>query len=248
MYKKGRYTILSNVNIAKDVWQMILEGDTRYLSRPGQFVNILVQGHFLRRPISVCDYDAGTMTLIYKVFGSGTEALSKMNAGAELDLLTGLGNGFDISVPASRPLLVGGGVGVPPLYRLCKELADKGSAPIVVLGFNTEKEIFYADKFAEIPGTTVLVATMDGSCGFKGLVTDLIMNSPECRDADYLFTCGPTPMLKALHALPFTGQFSFEERMGCGFGGCMGCTHKTTEGYKRVCLEGPVFRKEEIVW
>ena len=246
MYKKGIYKILANEPLTAAVWRMTLEGDTHWITRPGQFVNIALEGRYLRRPISVCDYDARTITLIYKVVGDGTAQMSCLAPGAELDLLTGLGNGFDTSVAAQRPLLVGGGVGVPPLYNLARTLLAQGKPVQVVLGFNTASEVFYAEEFRAL-GCGVTVATADGSRGTKGFVTAAI--AAACGDFDYFYACGPVPMLRALcDAVPQDGQLSFEERMGCGFGGCMGCSCKTKYGNKRICREGPVLTKEEIVW
>lgn len=246
MYKKGIYKILANEPLTASVWRMVLEGDTRWIVRPGQFVNIALEGRYLRRPISVCDYDARTLTLIYKVVGGGTEQMSRMAAGAEMDLLTGLGNGFDASNAAQRPLLVGGGVGVPPLYNLAKVLLAEGKRVSVVLGFNTAGEVFYADEFRAL-GCEVHVATADGSAGTKGFVTTAI--AAGSIDFDYFYACGPLPMLRALcDSVAQDGQLSFEERMGCGFGACMGCSCKTKYGNKRICKEGPVLTKEEIIW
>lgn len=242
MYKQGIYKVLSNQKIAKDVFKMILEGDTQYITAPGQFVNIMLEGRFLRRPISICDCDEGTITIIYKVVGEGTAQMSKMPVGTMLDVLTGLGNGYDIS-KSTKPLLIGGGVGVPPMYMLAKRLIEAGQKPVVVLGFNTSEEIFYEDEFKAL-GADVRVTTVDGSYGVKGFVTDAFPD-----DYDYFYTCGPMPMFKAVNAKSTTsGQFSFEERMGCGFGACMGCSCKTKYGNKRICKDGPVLVKEEIIW
>ena len=222
---------------------MTLRGDVSEITSSGQFVNIQLDGFFLRRPISVCDYSDGTLTLIYKVVGGGTEYMSKLGNGAELDILTGLGNGYDTSLSGEKPLLLGGGVGVPPLYNLAKKLVSEGKNVSVVLGFNTKDEIFYEKEFAAL-GAAVTVATADGSYGVKGFVTDAM---PE--DYTYFYTCGPEPMLKAVYkATKTSGQMSFEERMGCGFGACMGCSCKTLTGYKRICKDGPVMKKEEILW
>ncbi|MCM1151745.1 MAG: dihydroorotate dehydrogenase electron transfer subunit [Alistipes sp.] len=244
MYKKDLYTVLSNEPLTASVWRMRLAGDTRWIARPGQFVNIALTGRYLRRPISVCDYDAETLTLIYKVVGGGTAQLSRMCPGERLDLLTGLGNGFDTSVAAERPLLVGGGVGVPPLYNLAKVLLAAGKPVQVVLGFNTASEVFYVEEFRAL-GCSVTVAAVDGSCGVRGFVTDALPG----LDFDYFYACGPLPMLRALsQATACDGQLSFEERMGCGFGACMGCSCKTLTGNKRICKEGPVLTKGEILW
>ncbi|MBR3793173.1 MAG: dihydroorotate dehydrogenase electron transfer subunit [Alistipes sp.] len=246
MYKKGIYKIVANEPLTSDVWRMVLEGDTQWISRPGQFVNIELEGLYLRRPISINDWTENTITIIYKVVGRGTEQMSRMVAGEELDVLTGLGNGFDVDVECERPLLVGGGVGVPPLYRLAKELLARGKKVSVVLGFNTAKEIFYADEFRAL-GAEVYISTADGSVGTKGFVTDAIREGEV--EFDYFYSCGPLPMLKALcDNTTVSGELSFEERMGCGFGACMGCSCKTLTGNKRICKEGPVMKREEIIW
>ncbi len=247
MYKQGIYKIVSNSRIAKSVYKMVLEGDTQYVTAPGQFVNIELEGKFLRRPISVCDYDERTITIIYKVVGAGTEQMSHMAEGEELDVLTGLGNGFDTSKAGERNLLVGGGVGVPPMYNLAKTLKAAGRQVSVVMGFNAEDEIFYAEEFKAL-GVDVYVATADGSVGTKGFVTDVIRE--KALQYDYFFTCGPLPMLKALYDATgeIGGQLSFEERMGCGFGACMGCSCQTKYGTKRICKDGPVLLKEEVIW
>lgn len=242
MYKQNIYKILSNELIAKSVYKMILEGDTQFITAPGQFINIKLDNKFLRRPISVCDYDDKTITIIYKVVGSGTEQMAEMQAGDSLDILTGLGNGYTV-VDCKKPLLIGGGVGVPPMYNLCKKLIEANQKPTVILGFNTKDEIFYEDEFKKL-GADVRVTTVDGSYGIKGFVTDAFPN-----DYDYFYTCGPMPMFKAIEAKAVTsGQYSFEERMGCGFGACMGCSCKTKYGSKRICKDGPVLVREEIVW
>lgn len=246
MYKKGIYTILSNEPLTPAVYRMVLEGDTQYITRSGQFINIELEGKFLRRPISVSDYDATTITIIYKVVGSGTEQMKGLAVGTKLDILTGLGNGFNTDNAAQRPLLVGGGVGVPPMYTLCKRLLTEGKKPIVILGFNTASEIFYEAEFKAL-GVDVYCSTADGSHGTKGFVTDVIRE--KALAFDYLYTCGPLPMLKALYdATEVDGEYSFEERMGCGFGACVGCTCKTKYGYKRICKDGPVLKREEIIW
>ncbi len=237
------FKILENSLIAKDVYKMVLEGDTSKITAPGQFVNIKLDGKFLRRPISVCDCDDKTITLIYKVVGEGTEQMSRLESGNELDILTGLGNGYDIT-RSKKPLLIGGGVGVPPLYLLAKKLLEIGQIPTVILGFNAKEEIFLEDEFKAL-GCKTLVATADGSYGIKGFVTDAMQGI----DYDYFYTCGPMPMFKAIEGVVKTsGQYSFEERMGCGFGACMGCSCKTKNGYKRICKDGPVLEREEIVW
>ena len=246
MYKKGIYTILSNEPLTPAVYRMVLEGDTQYITRSGQFINIELEGKFLRRPISVSDYNDTTITIIYKVVGSGTDQMKGMKRGEKLDILTGLGNGFNTENEAQSPLLVGGGVGVPPLYNLAKRLISEGKKPIVVLGFNTASEIFYEEEFRAL-GIDVYCSTADGSHGVKGFVTDVIRQ--KSLAFDYLYTCGPLPMLKALYdATEVSGEYSFEERMGCGFGACMGCTCKTKYGNKRICKDGPVLKREEIIW
>ena len=246
MYKRGLYRIEENERLTESVWRMTLEGDTQWITAPGQFVNIALEGRYLRRPISVCDWDDERIVLIYKVVGEGTAQMSRMEAGEALDLLTGLGNGFSTRIDARRPLLVGGGVGVPPLYGLARKLLDAGKPVGVVLGFNTESEIFYEEEFRRL-GCSVTVATADGSRGVKGFVTTAI--AEERLDFDYFYACGPLPMLHAQYnAVEQDGQLSFEERMGCGFGACMGCSCKTRYGNKRICKEGPVLEKGEIIW
>ncbi len=241
--KQSIFEIVSNTALTDSVYKMTLRGDTSAITAPGQFVNIRLEGMFLRRPISVCDVAGDLLTIIYKVVGKGTEAMSKMVSG-KLDILTGLGNGYDLTVSGEKPVLLGGGVGVPPMYKLAKELIAQGKKVTVILGFNTKNEIFYEKEFKEL-GAEVFVTTVDGSCGIKGFVTDALKNI----DYTYFYTCGPEPMLKAVHRASVTsGQMSFEERMGCGFGACMGCSCKTLTGYKRICKEGPVMRKEEILW
>jgi dihydroorotate dehydrogenase electron transfer subunit len=239
-------TVTKNEALTPLIYEMHLAGDVSGVTRAGQFVEIALDGLYLRRPISVCNYDDGELTIIYKVVGKGTDLMSQMAEGTQLDVLTGLGNGFDTEHACERPLLVGGGVGVPPLYRLTRDLIARGKDVTVVLGFNTETEIFYADKFEEL-GAKVIMATADGSVGVKGFVTDAIRESGV--DADYFYSCGPLPMLKALcNTLEISGEVSLEERMGCGFGICMGCSIHTTKGAKRVCKDGPVFKKEEVIW
>lgn len=237
------FKIIQNKEIASDVFEMIIEGDTSHIKAAGQFVNIKLEGKFLRRPISICDYTEKEITLIYKVVGGGTDQMSKMQGGDLLDLLVGLGNGFDTSKSGKNPLLIGGGVGVPPMFNLAKKLISQGKNVSVILGFGSEKEVFYQEEFQKI-GASVAVTTVDGSLGTKGFVTNAL---PE--DYSYFYTCGPEGMLKALAAATKTsGQLSFEERMGCGFGGCMGCSCQTKYGTKRICVEGPVLEKEEIIW
>lgn len=242
--KQGLFEIKENVSIAENVMKMRLFGDTSAVKAPGQFINIKLDGFYLRRPISVCDCSENLIDIIYKVVGKGTYKLSKMQKGEYLDVLTGLGNGYDTSLSGDKPLLVGGGVGVPPLYMLAKELIKEGRKPKVILGFNSKNEIFYENEFKAL-GAETAVTTADGSYGIKGFVTEAMKNT----DYSYIYTCGPEPMLKAVYEMSKTsGQFSFEERMGCGFGACMGCSCKTITGYKRICKEGPVLFKEEILW
>ena len=241
--KQSIFEIRSNTALTDSVYKMVLEGDTSDITNCGQFVNIQLDGMFLRRPISVCDYDEKTLTIVYKVVGKGTEAMSAMVQGKKLDILTGLGNGYDLTLAGDKPVLLGGGVGVPPMYNLAKKLIALGKEVKVILGFNTSSEIFYEDEFKAL-GCDVTVTTVDGSYGVKGFVTDAL---PE--NYTYFYTCGPEPMLKAVYrATKTSGQMSFEERMGCGFGACMGCSCKTLTGYKRICKEGPVMKKEEILW
>lgn len=240
---KSYYKVESNEKIAKRVYKMVLSGDTSAITRPGQFINIKVPDKYLRRPISVCDFDGDSVTVIYKVVGEGTKIMSEMEKGISLDVLTGLGNGFDIGKSGDRPLLIGGGVGVPPLYNLAKKLKDEGKTVTVILGFNTSDEVFLKEEFEKI--ATVYLTTADGSGGQKGFVTDAM----DGIDYDYIYTCGPQAMLRAVYDKSKTGgQFSFEERMGCGFGACMGCSCKTKYGAKRICKDGPVLEKEEIIW
>lgn len=241
--KQGIYAIKKNERLAPSVYRMVLAGDTSAITAPGQFVNIKLSGRFLRRPISVNDKNGDEITIIYKVVGGGTEQMSKMAAGETLDVLTGLGNGYDTSESGERPLLLGGGVGVPPLYMLAKELVKQGKRVSVVLGFNKADEVFLEEEFRAL-GCRVTVTTADGSYGVRGFVTDALPD-----DCTYFYTCGPEPMLRAVYRASKTdGQFSFEERMGCGFGACMGCSCKTVTGYKRICKDGPVLRKGEIIW
>ena len=241
--KQSLFSIVSNTPLTDSVYKMVLSGDTSAITAPGQFVNIQLTGKFLRRPISVCDYDGETLTIVYKVVGKGTEQMASMTAGETLDILTGLGNGYDLAPAGDRPVLLGGGVGVPPLYHLAKRLLALGKEVTVVLGFNTASEIFYEKEFQAL-GCKVFVTTVDGSYGKKGFVTDAL---PE--NYTYFYTCGPEPMLKAVYRTTNTsGQMSFEQRMGCGFGACMGCSCKTLTGNKRICKEGPVMQKEEILW
>ncbi len=240
---QGIYEVLKNEQLTSTVYRMVLSGDTSALVRPGQFVNLLVEGCYLRRPISVYDWDENTVTIIYKVVGEGTDKMSKWQEGHKCDILVGLGNGFDTSKSGDRPLLIGGGVGVPPLYGLCKRLVAEGKKPTVILGFNEESEIFCKDEFSALAET--VITTVDGSVGVKGFVTDAM------KDMEYTFfyTCGPMPMFKAIERTAVgSGEYSFEERMGCGFGACMGCSCKTKYGNKRICKDGPVLEREEIIW
>lgn len=241
--KQSLFEIIENIPLTRDVYRMKLRGDLSQITRPGQFVNIRLSGLYLRRPISVCDAENGILTLIYKAVGEGTRQMSRMAAGEKLDVLTGLGNGYDLSRAGDRPLLLGGGVGVPPLYLLAKELVRAGKTPRVILGFNTKDEVFYEKEFRAL-GCDVTMTTVDGTCGTKGFVTDAMGEG-----YTFFYTCGPEPMLKAVfRASKTSGQMSFERRMGCGFGACMGCSCKTLTGNKRICKEGPVMDKEDILW
>lgn len=238
--RKEIFHIAELEQLTADVFRMRLSGDTSDI-RPGQFVNISIPGLFLRRPISVCDSEDGLLTIVFKVVGKGTALMAKMQTGAALELLTGLGNGYDLSASGDKPLLLGGGVGVPPMYKLAKELRKQGRQVQVVLGFNTASEIFMEDDFKAL-GCNVVVTTADGSYGVKGFVTNAL---PE--QYTYFYCCGPLPMLRAVEAACVTdGEMSYEERMGCGFGVCVGCTVQTIHGNKRVCKDGPVFKKGEI--
>ncbi len=241
--KQGMYIIASNRALTADVFEMRLLGDTSAITAPGQFINIKLDGLFLRRPISVCDWDSESITIIYKVVGRGTTQMSKMGEGDQLDVLTGLGNGFDVNKCGDTTLVIGGGVGVPPMYGLAKALLAAGKKPVAILGFNKSEELFYEEKFKAL-GIETIVTTVDGSHGVKGFVTNAL---PETYD--YFCTCGPEPMLKAVYnATNTSGLLSFEERMGCGFGACMGCSCETKYGNKRICKDGPVLEKEEIIW
>ena len=241
--KQGLFEIISNTALTENVFKMVLRGDTSAITAPGQFVNIQLDGLYLRRPISVCDVQGDDLTIIYKVVGKGTKRMSQMSSG-KLDVLTGLGNGYDLTLSGDKPVLMGGGVGVPPMYLLAKRLIAQGKKLKVILGFNTESEMFYEKEFKAL-GCDVTVTTVDGSYGMKGFVTDAL----KTMDYTYFYTCGPEPMLKAIYKASVTsGQMSFEKRMGCGFGACMGCSCKTITGYKRICKEGPVMKKEEILW
>ena len=242
--RQSVFTVIENTPLTGNVYKMLLKGDTQEITNCGQFVNVKLDGLFLRRPISVCDCESGILTLIYKVVGRGTEQMSKMTKGETLDLLTGLGNGYDTSLSGQDPILLGGGVGVPPMYMLCKKLIAEGKKVSVILGFNKADEVFFEGEFKAL-GAKVTVTTVDGSYGVKGFVTDVMRD----EDYSYFYTCGPEPMLKAVYNTSKTeGQFCFDERMGCGFGACMGCSCKTITGYKRICKEGPVMKKEEILW
>ncbi len=242
--KQVVWELREHTEIAKNTYLMRLSGDTSSLSNPGQFVEVSLPGFYLRRPFSVCDYKENEATLIYKVLGQGTKSMTAYEPGLKLDVLCGLGNGFDLEKSGDKPLLIGGGVGVPPLYRLCKELREQGKEVTVVLGFNTREEVFYEREFSDL-GAQVTVCTMDGSLGQKGLVTDAC----QFDEHTYSYACGPLPMLKAIcQQSTIPGEVSLEERMGCGFGACMGCTVMTVNGPKRVCKEGPVFLKEALTW
>ena len=241
--KQSIFEIVSNKALTASVYRMELRGDTSAITAPGQFVNIQLDGMYLRRPISVCDVRGDILTIVYKVVGKGTEAMSRMATG-KLDILTGLGNGYDLTLAGEKPVLLGGGVGVPPMYLLARKLREQGKEVSVILGFNTKDEIFYEQEFKAL-GCAVTVTTVDGSYGLKGFVTDAL----KTMDYTHFYTCGPEPMLKAVYRASTTsGQMSFEERMGCGFGACMGCSCKTLTGYKRICKDGPVMMKEEILW
>ena len=243
--KQCLFEIVSNRRLAPNVFEMVLRGDCAAVAAPGQFVNLRLDGFYLRRPISVCNVDGDALTLIYKVVGRGTEAMSRMQPGEKLDALVGLGNGYSLDECGDRPMLIGGGAGVPPMYLLARRLLARGADVTVVLGFNAREEIFYEEEFRAL-GAKVVVATADGSYGVRGFVTDAMKQLPAPSAA---CACGPEPMLKAVYnAADVPGQFSFESRMGCGFGACMGCTCKTKYGAKRICKDGPVLRREEIVW
>lgn len=242
--KQSMFTVVSNQTLTDSVYKMVLEGDTSAITNCGQFVDLRLPEKYLRRPISVCDYDETTLTLIYKVVGSGTEIMAALPAGTRLDILTGLGNGYDTALSGDRPVLVGGGVGVPPIFNLCKKLIAQGKHPLVVLGFNAASEIFLADAFRAM-GAEVYIATADGSVGTRGFVTDVLKD----LHYTYFYACGPMPMFRAMEQVVTTaGHYSFEQRMGCGFGACVGCTIQTASGPKRVCKEGPVFSREEVFY
>ena len=238
------FEIRSNEALTDSIYKMVLVGDTSDIKNPGQFINIKLDGFYLRRPISICDFDEKTITIIYKVVGSGTEAMAKMEKGEKLDVLVALGNGFDTSKSGENPVLIGGGVGVPPMYNLCKKLINEGKKVSVILGFNSKCDVFYEDEFKNL-GADVYVTTADGSYGKKGFVTDVLCD----LEYTYFYTCGPSPMFKAIENIAKTsGQYSFEERMGCGFGACMGCSCKTKYKNIRICKDGPVLEREVIVW
>ncbi len=239
------FDVISNRQLTETMYEMVLSGDTSHFSAPGQFINIKLDGFYLRRPISVCDIVDNRVTILYKVVGKGTDYMAKLSAGAKLDILTALGNGFDTKKSGQRPLLLGGGAGVPPMFMLAKKLKEQGKYVTVILGFNTKDEIFYEEEFKAVCDQ-VFVTTADGSYGMKGFVTDAMA---DLGGYTYVYTCGPEPMLKGIYnACPTSGQFSFEERMGCGFGACMGCSCETKYGAKRICRDGPVLEKEEIIW
>ena len=238
------FEIVSNRNLAPNVYEMVLRGASTEDCTPGRFVQLKLDSFYLRRPISVCDAEDGKLTLVYKTVGRGTEAMAQYECGKRIDVLTGLGNGYDLDRSGDCPLLIGGGAGVPPMYLLARRLIAQGKRPTVILGFNKAEEIFYAERFREL-GIETIIATADGSVGVKGFVTDAM----EGLDYSYTYACGPEPMLKAVYNRAATsGEYSFEERMGCGFGACMGCTCETKYGNKRICKDGPVLTKEEIVW
>lgn len=242
--KQSIFEVKANTKIAENTYKMVLGGDCSGITASGQFVNIKLDGFFLRRPISVCDYNDNELTLIYKVVGKGTEYMAELGAGEKLDILTGLGNGYDLSKSGNEPVLIGGGAGVPPMYNLCRKLVAEGKKPKVILGFNKENEVFFENEFKAL-GAEVTVTTADGSYGMKGFVTDALKN----MKYTYIYSCGPEPMLKAIYNTSETsGQLSFEERMGCGFGACMGCSCETKYGNKRICKDGPVLEMEEIIW
>ena len=257
--KQGLYTIVENTALTRDTYRMRLEGDVSAFEAPGQFVNIRLEGHFLRRPVSVCDLDytdrygrEGILTILYKVLGHGTEEMSRMEKGLELDLLTGLGNGYDLASAGDSPVLIGGGVGIPPLYLAARQLMETAGNVTAVLGYNSAADIFYEDEFRDL-GCDTVIATADGSAGVKGFVTDAFRQAAGDRSFTYFYSCGPEPMLRAVYeevyrSAGISGQMSFEERMGCGFGACMGCSIKTKDGSKRICKDGPVLRTEEIAW
>lgn len=236
--------VTGNAKIAENTYEMRLSGDFSSITAPGQFVNFAVEGCYLRRPISVCDVENGILTVVYKTVGKGTEIMSRIRPGETMDVLSGLGNGYDVGAGGERPLLIGGGAGVPPMYMLCKALVRAGARPVAVLGFNSRNEVFYEDEFKAACAETH-VTTVDGSYGIKGYVTDVIGK----LDYTYFYACGPEAMFKAVEkTVKSDGEYSFEERMGCGFGACMGCSCKTKYGSKRICKDGPVLKRGEIIW
>lgn len=241
--QKQFMTIKEVRKLQKDIFLMVLSGDCKDIDRPGRFVNIKIEGLYLRRPISICDFNNDEITIIFKTVGEGTKQLSEMKPGEVLDVLIPLGNGFDISANCKKPVVIGGGIGVPPLLNLCKQLLAAGKKPAVILGFNTSEDAVLIDEFKAL-GVEPVITTADGSMGTKGFVTGPLAD----MDFDYVFTCGPEPMLKAIWDMAEDGQFSFEARMACGFGACMGCTCETKYGYKRICKDGPIMYKEEIIW
>ena len=242
--KQSMFKILKNEELAPDVHRLILEGDTSAIAQAGQFVDLKLDGHFLRRPFSICDWNASTLTVVYRTVGKGTAELAGYAPGKMIELLTGLGNGFDSAVSGDKPLLVAGGSGVPMMYALAKELVAQGKQVTAVLGYRTASDVFLAHDI-ELLGVNVIITTEDGSVGTKGFVTDAMKD----LDYTYFYTCGPEAMFKAIHSIAKTsGQFSFEARMGCGYGACMGCTMETKNGYKRVCKDGPVLVREELLW
>ena len=243
--KQSLYTVKTNEALTQDTYKMVLAGDTSAFTVAGQFVDIKIGELFLRRPLSLCDFDDESFTVLYRVVGKGTDVLKTMKPGDTLDVLTGLGNGFNLSKSGDRPLLIGGGLGISPMYRLAKELIAEGKHPVAVLGYNKKEEIFFADEFKAL-GIELYISTADGSVGTKGFVTDVIKN---LSDYTYFYTCGPEPMLKAVSLITDTeGELSFEARRGCGFGACMGCSRETKYGTKRICKDGPVLTKEELIW
>ena len=236
--------VTGNAKIAENTYEMRLSGEFSSITAPGQFVNFAVEGCYLRRPISVCDVENGILTVVYKTVGKGTEIMSRIRPGETMDVLSGLGNGYDVGAGGERPLLIGGGAGVPPMYMLCKALVRAGARPVAVLGFNSRNEVFYEDEF-KAAGAETYVTTVDGSYGIKGYVTDVIGK----LDYTYFYACGPEAMFKAVEkTVKSDGEYSFEERMGCGFGACMGCSCKTKYGSKRICKDGPVLKRGEIIW
>ena len=241
--RDNRYTVVKNEEIAPGTYYMTIAGDTSQIKDPGQFINIKIDGLYLRRPMSICSYDEESMSIIYKVVGKGTEAMSRMPAGDSFDALSPLGNGFDTEKIPEGALLIGGGAGAMPIYTLAMILRDKGKKPHVIIGFNREEEIFFADEFRDL-GVELTIATMDGSVGVKGTVVDAM----EKANRPYVCVCGPDPMMKAVAEHSSGGQFDLGARMACGFGACMGCTVITKSGPKRVCKDGPIFDQEEIIW